>query len=63
MTSPILTENGQYLTVQFVRGVGVVIETMGAKHTHRTILNRDAAKQLAEQIDLANLNPQRTTNK
>lgn len=56
MNKPIATENGYYLSVRFEKNVGIVIETMGLKRMSRVILDREAARDLANQLDIANLN-------
>lgn len=56
MNKPIATENGYYLSVRFEKNVGIVIETMGLKRMSRVVLDREAARDLANQLDIANLN-------
>ena len=53
MIHPIRTERGTLVAATAVPGVGVVVEEMGGSTATRIILNPDAAKDLAEQIDLA----------
>ena len=56
MNKPIATENGYYLSVRFEKNVGIVIETMGLKRMSRVVLDREAARDLANQLDIASLN-------
>ncbi len=55
MSDPIRTETGTHVTATFNPKLGIVVEIMGTGHVSRMILNPQAARELAEQLDLARL--------
>ena len=61
MSDPILTETGSHVTATFNPKLGVVVEIMGLGRVSRMILNPQAARDLAEQLDFAALTAPRTT--
>ena len=60
MSDPILTETGTHVTATF-HPQGVVVEIMGLSRVSRIILDPQAARDLAEQLDFAALAASRTT--
>ena len=60
MSDPILTETGTHVTATF-HPQGVVVEIMGLGRVSRIILDPQAARDLAEQLDFAALAASRTT--
>ena len=60
MSDPILTETGTHVTATFHPQLGVVVEIMGTGRVSRIILDPQAARDLAEQLDFAALAAPRT---
>ena len=61
MSDPILTETGAHITATFNPSLGIVVEVMGLGRVSRVILDPQAARDLAEQLDFAALAAPRTT--
>ena len=61
MSDPIRTETGSHVTATFHPGHGIIVEIMRLGRVSRIILNPDAARDLAEQLDFAALTAPRTT--
>lgn len=53
MSDPILTETGSHVTATLNPQSGVVVEVMGTGRVSRVILDPQAARDLAEQLDFA----------